>query len=105
MEEDLVKNYALCFSYLSLFLMQLIDTAKEADDDRNLVNQKNLLAIFRSLNSFSKYAIEMFVSITQIECLLTPRLSEEFRWGFFVIGLVEKLETLEMTWHRKFTTM
>ena len=25
----------------------------------------------------------MFVSVAQIECLLTPRLSEEFRWGFF----------------------
>ena len=25
----------------------------------------------------------MFVSIAQIECLLTPRLSEEFKWGFF----------------------
>ena len=59
--------------------MQLIDTTKEADGDRNLINQKMLLIIFRSLNSFSKYAIEMFVSIAQIEYLLTPRLSEEFR--------------------------
>ena len=47
--------------------MQLIDTIKEADGDRNLINQKNLLIIFRSLKSFSKYAIEMFVSIAQIE--------------------------------------
>ena len=82
-EEYFVKNYALCFSYFSLFLMQLIDTTKEADGDRNLINQKNLLIIFRSLNSFSKYSIEMFLSIAQIECLLTLRLSEEFRWGFF----------------------
>ena len=63
--------------------MQLIDTTKEADGDRNLINQKILLIIFRSLNSFSKYAIEMFVSIAQIEYLLTPGLSEEFRWRFF----------------------
>ena len=35
------------------------------------------------MNSFSKYVVEMFVSIAQIECLLTPRLSEEFRWWFF----------------------
>ena len=82
-EEDFMKNYALCFSYLSLFLMQLIGTTKEADGDWNLINQTILLIIFRSLNSFSKYSIEMFVSIAQIECLLTPRLSEEFRWGFF----------------------
>jgi hypothetical protein len=26
----------------------------------------------------------MFVSIAQIECLLTPRLAEEFKWGFFI---------------------
>ncbi len=25
----------------------------------------------------------MFVSIAQIECLLTPRLSKEIKWGFF----------------------
>ena len=31
-----------------------------------------------------QYAIEMFVSIVQIECILTPRLPEEFKWGFFV---------------------
>ena len=27
----------------------------------------------------------MFVTIAQIECMLTPRLSEEFKWGFFCI--------------------
>ena len=26
----------------------------------------------------------MFISIAQIECLLTPRHSEEFKWGYFV---------------------
>ena len=78
-----MKNYALCFSYLSSFFVQLIDTTKEADGDRNLINQKILLIIFRFLNSYSKYAIEMFVSFAQIECLLTSRLSKEFRWGFF----------------------
>ena len=82
-DDDFVKNYALCTSFLSLFLLQLIDTTKQGDGDRNLINQKLLLTIFRSLNSYSKYAIEIFTSIAQIECLLTPRMSEEFRWGFF----------------------
>lgn len=36
------------------------------------------------MGAYSKYALEMFVSIAQIECLLTPRQSEEFKWGFFV---------------------
>ena len=40
--------------------------------------------VFKSLGSYRKYALEMFVSIAQIECLLTPRLAEEFKWGFFV---------------------
>ena len=62
--------------------MQLIDTTKEADGDRSLINQKMLFTIFRYLNSYSKYAIEMFVSTAQMECLLTPRLSAEFRWVF-----------------------
>ena len=72
--------------------MQLIDTTKEVDGDRNLINQKILLIIFRSLNSFSKYAIEMFVSIAQIE------------WGFVCHWTGGKLETSKMTWHGKFTT-
>ena len=37
-EENFVKNYALRFSYLFLFLIQLIDTTKEADGDRSLIN-------------------------------------------------------------------
>lgn len=60
------------------------DTAKEGDGKRNLINQKLLLTVFRSLGGFSKYSIEMFVSIAQIECMLTPRLSEQFKYGFFV---------------------
>lgn len=82
--EDYVRNYALCFIFLSILIMQMKDTASEADGKRNLINQKLLLTVFKSMGSYSKYAIEMFVSIAQIECLLTPRLSEEFKWGFFV---------------------
>ena len=61
------------------------DTAAEADDERTLVNQKLLLSVFKSMGAYSKYALEMFVTIAQIECMLTPRLSEEFKWGFFYI--------------------
>ena len=39
--------------------------------------------VFKSLQAYSKYAHEMFVSILQIECILTERLSQEFKWGFF----------------------
>lgn len=82
-EDDYVKNYALCFIFLTILIMQMKGTAAEADGERNLINKKLLLYVFKSLGAYSKYAIEMFVSIAQIECLLTPRLSEEFKWGFF----------------------
>ena len=36
------------------------------------------------MGAYSRYAIEMFVSIAQIACLLTPHLAEQFKWGFFV---------------------
>ena len=81
--EDHIKNYGLCCIFLTVILLQLKDTAAEADGDRNLINQKLLFSIFKSLGTYSKYAIEMFVSIAQMECLLTPRLSAEFKWGFF----------------------
>ena len=80
-EEDYVKNYVLCYIYLTYAILQLKDTAAEAHGDRHLINQKWLLSIFRSLNSFSKYSIKMFVSIAQMEALLTPRMSEESKWG------------------------
>ena len=70
-EIDSVKNYSLCNIFLTLVIMQLKDTAAEGDGDRNIINQKLLFSIFKSLNSYSKYALEMFVSIAQFECLLT----------------------------------
>ena len=81
---DYVQNYAYLFIFLTVLLLQMKDTAKEGDDDRNFINQKLLLTTFRSLGNYSKYSIEMFVSLAQQQCLLTPRLSEEFKWGFFV---------------------
>ena len=80
-EDDYLRNYALCFIFLAILIIQMKDTA--ADGERNLINQKLLLTVFKSLGGYSKYAIETFVSIAQIECLLTPRLSEEFKWGSF----------------------
>ena len=83
-DDDYVKNYALCFIFLAILVMQMKDTAAEGDGGRNLINQKLLLSVLKSKGSYSKYAIEMFVSIAQIECLLTPRLAEQFKWGCFV---------------------
>ena len=75
-EEDYVSNYALCYIFLTILILQLKDTAAEADGERNLINQKLLLSVFKSMGAYSKYALEMFVSIAQIECMLTPRMLE-----------------------------
>ena len=83
-EDDFETNYGLCFIFLTLLLLQMKDTAAEADGERNLINQKLLLSFFKSMGAYSKYAIEMFISIAQVECMLTPRLAEEFKWDFFV---------------------
>ena len=83
-DDDYVKNYAPSFIFLGVLIMQMRDTVAEGDGYRNLINQKLSLSVFKAMGSYSKYVIEMFVSVAQIECLLTPRLSEEFKWGFFV---------------------
>ena len=83
-EEDYVSNYAMCYIFLTILIFQLKYTVAEADSERNLINQKLLLSVFKSMGAYSKYAIDMFVSIAQIECMFTPHMSQEFKWGFFV---------------------
>ena len=103
-DDDYVMNYGLCFIFLSILILQMKDTAAEADGNRNLVKQKLLLAVFKSMGNYSKYAIEMFITIAQIECLLIPRLSEEFKWGFFVNYRGGAGRISRMIWPRKYTT-
>ena len=68
---------------LTVMLLQLEDTAREGDGERNLMNQKLLIPFFKSLGSYSKYAIEMFIAVSQVEITATKRMSEELKWGYF----------------------
>ena len=65
-DDHFVTNNGLCFIFLTILLLQMKDTAAQADGERNLINQKFLLSVFKSMGAYSKYAIEMFVSIAQI---------------------------------------
>ena len=74
--DDFMTNYGLCFIFLTILLLQMKNTAAEADGERNLIKQKLLMSVFKSMGAYSKYAIEMFATIALIECMLTPRLAE-----------------------------
>lgn len=83
-ETDGVMSYGLFMMSVTALLLNMKDTAKEGDGNRNLINQKMLLSTFKSLSAYSKYAIEMFVAIAQQECLLPPQLAARMKWGYFV---------------------
>ena len=63
--EDYVKNYALCLIFLTILILQLKDTAAVGDGERNLINQKLLLSVFKSMGAYSKYALEMLDQLDQ----------------------------------------
>ena len=69
---------------LAEFFMQLKDTCAEGDGDRNNLDKKRLLLYFKSSNSFTKYSIEMFTSIAQIEAIVSEEMAEHLTWGRFV---------------------
>eukprot|EP00794_Sanderia_malayensis_P016282 gene16282-17920_t len=82
--DDFIRNYGLQFIHLTVMLMQLKDTAAEGDGDRAAVNEKLLLSFFKANNNYSKYALEMLISIIQKEVLLSEKMAEKVKWGKFV---------------------
>lgn len=50
-DNDYVMNYALCFIFLSILMMQMKDAAAEGDGSRNLIHQKLLLTVFKSMSA------------------------------------------------------
>ena len=69
---------------LAVFLMQLIDTCKEGDGERSIINKKRLLMYFKSSTSFQNYSIEMFTSIAQVKALVSEEMAHRLTWGRFV---------------------
>ena len=64
--------------------MQLIDTCKEGDGERSIINKKRLLMYFKSSTSFQNYSIEMFTSIAQVKALASEEMAHRLTWGRFV---------------------
>ena len=83
-EEDGKLSYGLFSIYTTVLLLQMKDTAREGDGNRNLINQKLLVSVFKSSSAYSKIVLEMFISIAQVECLLPPQLASRMKWGYFV---------------------
>ena len=79
--DDKVQNYGLSLIELFIVLMQLNDTIHEGDGDRNVINWKYLLWVFKANNKLSKYATEGMYLLTSVKCMLTHQVSERVIWG------------------------
>ena len=65
---------------LFIVLMQLNDKIHEGDGDRNVINWKYLLWVFKATNKFSKYAVEAVYFLTSVKCMLTHQVSKRVIW-------------------------
>ena len=79
--DDKVQYYGLSLIELFIVLMQLNDTIHEGDGDRNVMNWKYLLWVFKANNKLSKYAIEGMYFLTSVKCMLTHQVSKRVIWG------------------------
>jgi len=78
------RYYGLNVIELAVFLMQLKDTCAEGDGDRSNINKKRLLLYFKKFKSFSKYSIEMFTTLAQVQALESEQMAHRLTWGRFV---------------------
>ena len=83
-KDDRVLNYGLQVIQLGILLMQLHDTEKEGDGERNLRNAKLLMLYFRSRPRGMKYAFEMMRFITCVKALYTQKVAHRIIHGQFV---------------------
>ena len=83
-KDDKVLNYGLQVLQLGTLLMQLHDTEKEGDGERNLRNAKLLMLYFRSRSRGMKYAFEMMRFLTCVKALYTEKMAHRVSHGQFV---------------------
>ena len=74
-----MNNYALFFTVM---FIRLKDIAQKGKGERNLLNQKLLIPLFKSLWPYSKYATKIFVAVSQVEVTGTEIMAQELKWGY-----------------------
>ena len=83
--QDSVRNHATALLKMYVFLLEFIDMEKTGNGERLVLIMKVLLLYFKcGLVNRKNYAIEMFVSLAQIEALLSPREAERAIYSRFV---------------------
>ena len=83
-KDDRVLNYGLQVIQLGVLLMQLHDTEKEGDGERNIRNSKLLMLYFRSRQRGMKYAYEMMRFLTCVKALYSEKVAHQIIHGQFV---------------------
>ena len=83
-KDDRVLNYGLQVIQLGVLLMQLHDTEKEGDGERNIRNSKLLMLYFRSRGRGMKYAYEMMRFLTCVKALYSEKVAHQITHGQFV---------------------
>lgn len=83
-KDERVLNYGLQMMQLGTLLMQLHDTEKEGDGERNVRNAKLLMLYFRSRPRGMKYAFEMMRFLTCVKALYTEKMTHKIIHGQFV---------------------
>ncbi|XP_070543961.1 uncharacterized protein [Ptychodera flava] len=82
---DRVRLYSKTVLELGMMFIQLDDTHKEGDGDRDIINWKYLLMYFKSRKGHhSNYAIEAVNKIAQVQALLSEQMAQRVLWGRFV---------------------
>ena len=80
-KEDCVLNYACNVMGHILLARNFQDAARESDGTRSVRCWKFFLLHYRAESSRSKYAIEAFHLLAQINALLSPRMAHELTWN------------------------
>ncbi len=82
--EDRVFNYCCNLSHWALHLMELEDTAKEGDLDRQIINCKYNIPFFFSHSKLSKYFVENIDYVLKAQYILSPQMRLRVLEGSFV---------------------